>query len=161
MRNSVRGIQRLQHCGRLGVERIFKLWILVGVLEFNIVIWNGVIVVCFNEEFTCQVSLRLTAQLPNLGIKNASVRNLQPKRQRDTNILFHKTRGKEWRRKKTKERSQDKEEEQQQQQQQQQQQYERWNLENIFYLYFILFVLFVISATPFDFEICITTFTTV
>ena len=34
-------------------------------------------------------------------------------------------------------------------------------LENLFYLYFILFLLFVISATPFDFEICITTFTTI
>ena len=34
-------------------------------------------------------------------------------------------------------------------------------LESLFYLYLILFVLFVISATPFDFEICITTFTTI
>lgn len=40
MSNSVRGVQRLQHCGRLGVERVFKLRILVGVLEFNILIEN-------------------------------------------------------------------------------------------------------------------------
>lgn len=90
MSNSVRGVQRLQHCGRLGVERVFKLRILVGVLEFNILIENWVVIVCFHEQFTCQVSLRFTAQLLKLGIKNASVRNFQPGSQWDKNTLFQK-----------------------------------------------------------------------
>ena len=137
MRYSVRGIQRLQRCRRLGVERVFKLWILVRVLELYIVIWNCVIIVCFNEKFTRQISLRLTAQLPNLGIKNASVRNLQPKTQYDIKKLFHKKRSKEWRgekekktsgtqtkmkKKKPREEEEEEEEEDEQQRQQRQQQ---------------------------------------